>query len=82
MTPAQKAYQESYEKYKDVVIGLGLYESKTQGHVKMEIISIEGDSVSLKDIRTGNVKVKTLHWCRKSLVKSEKNIGIGDESTN
>jgi hypothetical protein len=82
MTPAQKAYQESYEKHKDVVIELGLYESKTRSNVKMEVISIEGDSVSLKDIRTGNVREKTLHWCRKSLVKSEKNISSSEESTN
>ena len=70
ITHKQQEYIEEYEKYKHVVIAPGFFFLKNTS-IRYEVLSSDdlGEIVSIKTIKTGNVFTKTLHWCRKNLVK-------------
>ena len=68
---AQEKYLEEYGKYKNVPIETGHYSLKSNSLIKVEILSInlEKETVQVKTIKSGFVKEKTLHWCRKNLIR-------------
>ena len=69
LTKGQKKYTEEYEKYKDVIIRQGFYVNKNRTIIEYEVLSVGLDEAVLKTVKSGHVTTKTLHWCRKNLVK-------------
>ena len=72
MRDSKKKYLEEYEKYKDVDIQLNeVYSKKSKTSEKVEVIDIDEDSqmARVKNLRTETLQTKTLHWCRKNLIK-------------
>ena len=72
MRDSKKKYLEEYEKYKDVDIQLNeVYCKKSKTSEKVEVIDIDEDSqmARVKNLRTETLQTKTLHWCRKNLIK-------------
>ena len=69
----QEKYFIEYEKYKHVVLSEGFYHKKDASHIQYEIknINYEEEEVHLKNIKSNNELIKTLHWCRKNLAKVE-----------
>ena len=70
MTNGQERYLIEYEKYKHVVLSKGAYQKKDASHIRYEIKNIDYDTeqVHLKNLKSNNELIKTLHWCRKNLV--------------
>ena len=67
-----KRYLEEYEKYKHVELEADvvyLKKSKTSERVMLLEINLEKNTAQIKNIRTENIQHKTLHWCRKNLIK-------------
>lgn len=66
----KERYLEEYEKFKHIEIAPGLY---SQNGIEFEIVSVdnEKDCATIKTIKSGVIKVKTLHWCRKKLIKKD-----------
>ena len=65
-------YFEEYEKYKNVELDLDvvyLKKSKASERVMLLEIDVEGNAAQVKNMRTENIQNKTLHWCRKNLIK-------------
>lgn len=48
----------------EIIVG-NKYENYQAMNIKYEILSIEGDRVNFKTLRSGVVSSKTLHWCQK-----------------
>ena len=72
MRDSKKKYLEEYEKYKDVDIQLNeVYSKKSKTSEKVEVIDIDEASqmARVKNLRTETLQTKTLHWCRKNLIK-------------
>jgi len=72
MRESKKRYLEEYEKYKDVDIQLNeVYSKKSRTTEKVEIIEIDDDAqvARVKNLRTEVLQTRTLHWCRKNLIK-------------
>tara|TARA_Y100000004_G_scaffold148150_1_gene169578 strand:- start:148 stop:369 length:222 start_codon:yes stop_codon:yes gene_type:complete len=72
MRDSKKKYLEEYEKYKDVEIQLNeVYSKKSKTSEKVEVVDIDEDSqmARVKNLRTETLQTKTLHWCRKNLIK-------------
>ena len=72
MRDSKKKYLEEYEKYKDVDIQLNeVYAKKSRKTEKVEIIDIDENSqmARIKNLRSEVLTTKTLHWCRKNLIK-------------
>ena len=72
MRDSKKKYLEEYEKYKDVDIQLNeVYSKKSKTSEKVEVIDIDEASqmARVKNLRTEAMQTKTLHWCRKNLIK-------------
>ncbi len=72
MRDSKKKYLEEYEKYKDVDIQLNeVYSKKSKTSEKVEVVDIDEDSqmARVKNLRTETLQTKTLHWCRKNLIK-------------
>lgn len=65
----QLQYEEEYLKYKDILITPGLYKSKQ--NIEHEVVSIDYDKelAMVTTIHSDFTKQRTLHWCRKNLVK-------------
>lgn len=66
----RQRYLQEYEKYKDVVLETGLYVKKDSS-VKIEILDIKRDKITIKTVDSGFVNEKTPHWCRKYLERLE-----------
>lgn len=65
-------YLEEFAKYKHIVLDLdAVYVKKSRTTEKMKIVEInKNESIALvKNLRTGTLQHKTLHWCRKHLIK-------------
>tara|TARA_Y100001938_G_C8063406_1_gene418703 strand:+ start:698 stop:919 length:222 start_codon:yes stop_codon:yes gene_type:complete len=65
-------YLHEYNKYKHIVLDLDCtYVKKSKAGEKIQIISIDqkNEKATLKNLRTKNILTKTLHWCRKNLIK-------------
>ena len=69
LTKGQKKYIEEYEKYKDVVIAPGFYLNKNRPIIEYEVLSFGFDEAVIKNVKSGHVTTKTLHWCRKNLME-------------
>ena len=65
----REKYLKEYEKYKDVRLSLGEYKLKSNNRIRYEIVGINEttERAELKNVRSGNMMGKTLHWCRKNL---------------
>tara|TARA_R110000824_G_scaffold36844_8_gene113953 strand:- start:975 stop:1211 length:237 start_codon:yes stop_codon:yes gene_type:complete len=69
---SKKRYLEEYEKYKDIELALNeTYSKKTKESEKVQLTEIDETAqvAIVENLRTGNTQVKTLHWCRKNLIK-------------
>ena len=72
MRDSKKKYLEEYEKYKDVELSLNeVYSKKSRTAEKVQLIDIDEESemARVKNLRTEVLQTKTLHWCRKNLIK-------------
>ena len=72
MRESKRKYLEEYEKYKDINIQLNeVYSKKSRTTEKVEIIEIDEESemARIKNLITEVLTTKTLHWCRKNLIK-------------
>jgi len=67
----QRKYHEEVERLKDILIEPGIYTHKNASRFTFEILEVdeENNSVKLKG-KNGLLDTKTLHWCKKYLVKS------------
>ena len=65
-------FLEEYNKYKHIIIETGIYEIKNT-LIKYEVTEVneEKNIVTMKCIKSSNIRTKTLHWCRKNLTKFE-----------
>ena len=65
-------YLEEYEKYKHVELEANVvYCKKSRQTERVMILEINDSEnvVQVKNLRTENIQYKTLHWCRKNLIK-------------
>ena len=72
MKESKKRYLEEYEKYKNVDLQLNeVYSKKSKTSEKIELVEIDEESqmARIKNLRTETLVTKTLHWCRKNLIK-------------
>ena len=69
----QKKYLEEYERLKHIIILPGIYSKKNADNFKYEILSIDpvSDTAILNRVGGNLPQTKTLHWCRKNLVRVE-----------
>jgi hypothetical protein len=67
----QRKYLEEVERLKDISVEPGTYIHKNSSRFLYEIleVDVENNSVKLKG-KNGLVDTKTLHWCKKYLVKA------------
>lgn len=63
----KEKYLEEFEKYKHIQINLGDYKNKDG--IEFEIVSISNETADVKTKKSGVIKTRTLHWCRKYLIK-------------
>jgi len=72
MKESKKRYLEEYEKYKDVELELNeVYSKASRTSEKIKLIEIDehAEVARIKNLRTEVLQTKTLHWCRKNLIK-------------
>ena len=72
MRDSKKKYLEEYEKYKNVELQLNeVYAKKSRTTEKVQLIEIdeEAEMARVKNVRSVVLQTKTLHWCRKNLIK-------------
>ena len=72
MRDSKKKYLEEYEKYKDVELVLNeVYLKASRTSEKVELVEIDetAEVARVKNLRTEVLQTKTLHWCRKNLIK-------------
>lgn len=73
MKESQRKYLEEYEKYKHISVTEGSYHIKDKPYLKYEVVSVDTEEEKAVIVREGSKQIKTLHWCRKNLVKRRKN---------
>jgi hypothetical protein len=69
---SKRKYLEEYEKYKNIKLHLNeVYSKKSRTTEKVQLIEVdeEAEMARVKNLRTGTLQTKTLHWCRKNLIK-------------
>ena len=69
---SKQRYLEEYEKYKDVELTLNeTYSKKAKQSEKVQLVEIDEEAkvARIKNLRTEVLQTKTLHWCRKNLIK-------------
>ena len=65
-------YLKEYEKYKHIELETDVVYLKKSRHTERVMILEINDNenvVQVKNLRTENIQYKTLHWCRKNLIK-------------
>ena len=65
-------YLKEYEKYKHIELEANVvYRKKSRHTERVMILEINDNEniVQVKNLRTENIQYKTLHWCRKNLIK-------------
>tara|TARA_R100000008_G_scaffold86793_1_gene81632 strand:+ start:1981 stop:2208 length:228 start_codon:yes stop_codon:yes gene_type:complete len=70
MRESKKKYLVEYNKYKDIQLALNeIYVKKARSSEKVMITEIDevANVARVKNLRTGALQTKTLHWCRKNL---------------
>ena len=73
MRESKKKYLTEYNKYKNVQLALNeIYVKKSRTTEKVVITEIDEEAqvARVKNLRTGVLQTKTLHWCRKNLEPS------------
>lgn len=63
----KEKYLEEFEKYKHIQISLGNYKNKDG--IEFEIVRVSNEMAEVKTKKSGVIKTRTLHWCRKYLIK-------------
>ncbi len=80
MSPNQQKYLEEYERLKHIEISVGFYMWAAPTNLPLnlrnrglyyEVLSIQGEQATLKTLHSGAIQTKTLHWCRKNLIRQE-----------
>jgi len=66
---SQEEYLREYNKYKDIQLFLGAYKNK-EG-ISFEIIEITEEKIKVRTTKSGIIKDKTPHWCKKYLIRIE-----------
>ena len=72
MRDSKQKYLTEYNKYKDVELDMSaVYSKKSRTSEKVLIMEIDekAEMARVKNLRTGALQTKTLHWCRKNLIK-------------
>jgi hypothetical protein len=69
MKESQRKYLEEYEKYKHISITEGSYHIKDKPYLKYEVVSVDMEEEKAVIEREDSRQTKTLHWCRKNLIK-------------
>ena len=72
MRDSKRKYLEEYEKYKDIKLHLNeVYRKKSRTTEKVELVEIDekAEMARVRNLRTNTLQTKTLHWCRKNLIK-------------
>ena len=67
---SKQKYLIEYNKYKNVQLSLKeVYVKKSRTTEKVVLVEIdeENEMARVKNLRTGTLQTKTLHWCRKNL---------------
>jgi len=67
---SKQKYLTEYKKYKNVQLVLdGVYVKKSRTTEKVVLVEIdeEAEMARIKNLRSGTLLTKTLHWCRKNL---------------
>ena len=70
MRESKRKYLVEYNKYKDIQLALNeIYVKKARTTEKVMITEIDQEAqvARVKNLRTGVMQTKTLHWCRKNL---------------
>ena len=70
MRESKRKYLVEYNKYKDIQLSLNeVYVKKARTSEKVMITEIDHEAqvARVKNLRTGVMQTKTLHWCRKNL---------------
>ena len=69
MRESKRNYLVEYNKYKDVV--LSLEETYIHDSEKYKIVEIDDHAsvAKVRNLTTGVSRTKSLHWCRKNLLK-------------
>jgi len=67
----QKKYLEEVERLKDVKIEPGIYHHRNGKQLIYKILSVDEEKnlVYLQG-KNGSDQIKTLHWCKKNLIKA------------
>ncbi len=65
----KEKYLEEYEKYKDIEITTGDYSNKDGIRFSVLSINEEEQKAEVQTTKSGVIKTRTLHWCRKNLRK-------------
>ena len=71
---SKQKYLTEYNKYKNVQLSLDeVYVKKSRTTEKVVLVEIdeENEMARVKNLRTGTLQTKTLHWCRKNLESTE-----------
>ena len=68
MSRNRERYLEEYEKYKHITIEPGMYILKHTGQ-RIYISEIEDNKAIVTNTITNFTRSRTLHWCRKNLLK-------------
>jgi hypothetical protein len=66
---SQQKYLEEYERHKHIVIEAGEYHVKSRLYLKYSVLNVDLEKELVLLERNGSQITKTLHWCRKKLVK-------------
>jgi len=64
----KEKYLIEFEKYKHIEVYPGNYINKNK--IEFRIISINEDKAEVQTIKSGMIKTRTLHWCRKNLTRN------------
>ncbi len=70
MRESKRKYLVEYNKYKDIQLVLNeIYVKKARTTEKVTILEIDEEAqvARVKNVRSGVLQTKTLHWCRKNL---------------
>ena len=71
---SKQKYLTEYNKYKNVQLSLDeVYVKKSRTTEKVVLVEIdeENEMARIKNLRSGTLLTKTLHWCRKNLERGE-----------
>ena len=66
----QKKYLEEVERLKNIKIEPGIYYHKNGKQLIYDVLSVdEENNLAHLQSKNGSEQIKTLHWCKKNLIK-------------